>query len=77
MKMYYQRQEVFTLSSILNQIASFAESNKRLPTVIVLPAREYVYLPYLFGDGSREIKTFHGIPVRMDASKTPSEEFSV
>lgn len=64
---YKRRNDVFTISAILDQIGEYLEDNKKLPKVLFLPVEEYIYYPYLV-DMNRLVsgcKELIGIPIKV------------
>ena len=69
--MIYQRQDVFTLTKILNQLVEWIKIHKTLPKAIYLPPEEYIYINYIMTpiDFSKQTIKSVGIPLKVNRKK--------
>jgi len=64
---YKRKEDIFTISAVLDQIIEYAYKHKRFPETIFLPPEEYIYLPYLFTSDYLDSGCIQliGIPIKM------------
>ena len=65
---------IFTISELVKQLAIWVKDNKQIPSAILLPPEEYVFLGWYRESASGYTEkipwdTFRGIPIKLTTKK--------